>query len=67
MSNRLKNIEAQAAMAGLQLRTAYVLTDGSTTMWFPCLDSVQAALDTLAESPYVTAPVVPANCPCLKK
>lgn len=67
MSDRLATLSATAALAGYELRTAYVLTDGTTTLWFPDLDSAQAALDTLAESPYVTAPVVPADCPCLKK
>lgn len=62
MSDRLKTIEAQAALAGCELRTAYVLTNQGATVWFCDLDGVQAALDAMAEP---CPPCVPATCTCL--
>lgn len=67
MSDPIKTIEAQAALAGYELRQTFCLTSRNTTMWFPDLGSVQTALELLAESPYVTSPLVPFTCPSLKK
>lgn len=59
MGDRLKTLEAQVALQGWALLSAFVLEQADQRLWFADLEEVRLALDTLAESPYPS--VVPAK------